>query len=526
MRSYSARNAVLCTANVIVASLLLLVSIGTCWARQAVETTAGGATEIDFRERFKRRPVDDLRAIREHLLLADPSDRPYLRFFTFTHLSNNEKVSFDELIQIRFALCKLLNSLSWRSEFCLPLDVANSSGNVLAIDLRQLEWSDGRQWLQIVNHYPYGLKLNYVKDVELKQLANEIEQLSNAEMPVVRGDWFVYAAARSPLYPELLQLPSHISELAATLGVELDANPLESSAVRAGLLQSQVSLQHRMIERHESKFGALWLSYDFAPRQVRSDLVRFPLGPRAPSNPLSAQGFDPAMVLALFHLPNGLQGYFMADAQGNRIDDPAPIEILHDASVTSGTSAVVNGISCISCHRDGVVGGFRDQVRLSAAMTGQAAEAIERLHVAPEQLDKLIRRDQIQFLAALQSISSAKALHQDKQMQSARQVSDLEPIRVATQIYVRDLGPEEVAYELGLLSLDEVRTQILSDKELKRMGLAALLQDVPVGIKRSRWEAIDGTSYFQDVAVELGLGTPLLPGSKRPFSRPVSKVNP
>ncbi|MFO0939588.1 MAG: hypothetical protein U0930_02355 [Pirellulales bacterium] len=466
-------------------------------------------------EPVARSRIEELRSIREHLLLADPSDRPHLRFFTLTHLRGDGSNSSDEIGYVSAAITKLLNSLSWQTEIYVPVSVAGTQGRVLAIDLRKLKWSDGRQWLQIVNQYPYGLKFNYVKDVELKQLANDIQELSGVEMPSVRGDWFVAVASRPPLYPQLLQLPENLIELAAIVGVDLEKSLVEISAVRAGILQSAISNQNRLIERHESKYGALWLSYDFAARSSRSDLIRFPLGPRSTNNPFNSIAFEPDLVQAIFHLPNGLQGYFVADREGNRMDDPLPVEIVHDPRAIAGITAIVNGISCIHCHGQGVIGGFKDQVRSSSVVSGDSAKLLERLYLPLDQMEKLIQRDRQQFLAAARSA-----------MPSLSNADNVEPIGLVIKIYSRDLEPDQVARELGFECIEQIRSQIQNDRELKRLGIGTLISESPSSIKRVRWESVDGTSLFQDVAVELGLGTPVLAGSKRSYPHPVHHVSP
>ena len=61
----------------------------------------------------------------------------------------------------------------------------------------------------------------------------------------------------------------------------------------------------------------------------------------------------------VFHLPNGLQGYYISDASGNRIDE-APIDIVSNPAASN--PAVRNGLSCIGCHTEGMKT-FEDEVR-------------------------------------------------------------------------------------------------------------------------------------------------------------------
>jgi hypothetical protein len=81
-------------------------------------------------------------------------------------------------------------------------------------------------------------------------------------------------------------------------------------------------------------------------------------------------------------------------------------------------------------------------------------------------------------------------------------------IERAARLYARDLGPEEVARELGLPDADSLLEKVREEQTLRRMGLEPLTR--PGGtISRQTWERVSGlTSLFQDAAYELGLGTP------------------
>ena len=59
------------------------------------------------------------------------------------------------------------------------------------------------------------------------------------------------------------------------------------------------------------------------------NLFRFPLGPAFADNPFPNQAFEHAGGEIIFNLPNGLQGYLLVDAKGDRID-AGPIDIVGD----------------------------------------------------------------------------------------------------------------------------------------------------------------------------------------------------
>ena len=106
----------------------------------------------------------------------------------------------------------------------------------------------------------------------------------------------------------------------------------------AGFSDSGVSNNNRVLERHISRYGAYWKSYDFAGSVGKQDIF---------TNPLSFTHDGGEIV---FNLPNGLQAYYLADAGGNRLD-AAPISIVRNPAASDPT--VRNGLSCIGCHTEG-----------------------------------------------------------------------------------------------------------------------------------------------------------------------------
>ena len=71
----------------------------------------------------------------------------------------------------------------------------------------------------------------------------------------------------------------------------------------------------------------------------------------------------------IFHLPNALQGYFIVNKQGQRIDD-APVNIVRDRTNLEDP-VVHNGRSCIGCHVKGM-NSFRDEIVATFAGRAQA----------------------------------------------------------------------------------------------------------------------------------------------------------
>ncbi len=263
-------------------------------------------------------------------------------------------IDFDELYKgladspatvKRAAVSKLLNSLSHEREIARPEAIDAGSEVILHVDLRAYGWEPD-DWVEVEKANPYGVL--HVQDREVLQIEQDIARLAATRLPVLRGDWFVATVSRPPLYDRLLRLPESLKELEKTLGVNFERNFEEARLKRGGLITSGVSRHNRLVERHPTPFGAYWRSYDFKQSAGRGNLLEFPLGPRFPGNRFDDQAFEQAGGEVIFNLPNGLQGYMLADAKDRRLDVPAPVAIVSDRSETSGTPEIVNGLSCMA----------------------------------------------------------------------------------------------------------------------------------------------------------------------------------
>ena len=98
--------------------------------------------------------TDVLAAIKSDLDHANVRERPYLRYFTLTHLAN-AGAGEDEMQALRVGLSKLLNSLSWQKNIFVPEPI-DADKTILRIDLRKYSWSD-RMWKRLLLSYPYAV---------------------------------------------------------------------------------------------------------------------------------------------------------------------------------------------------------------------------------------------------------------------------------------------------------------------------------------------------------------------------------
>ncbi|MBV8236406.1 MAG: transcriptional regulator [Acidimicrobiia bacterium] len=410
---------------------------------------------------------DVLTAIRDHLETVPADDQPFQRYVTLTHLHNNRKVLDDDLRLYRAAFAKLVNSLSWKPRIVLPRAIDNTHETVYAIDLRELGWDEGDLWRALVRRedpptgtkflgardeerkgYPYGLTHHRDRDEDVRRLAQEVSRRTGCELPYLRADWLIATASRPPLYETILGLSRDARDLERRLGVDVLGDFLSDRLARAGFATSGVSHHNRMLERHDqgTSGGAYWKSYDFKSDEGTAGLLRFPLGPPFDGNPFERQAFEHAGGELIFHLPNKLQGYLLVNARDERIE-AGPIEIVGDALQTSGTATVVNGLSCMGCHKNGMIGGFEDTIRAGNALAGEPRAKVERLYPPKAAMDRLVADDEEAFLAALEKATGPFLRAGDDKDKPIRDFP--EPIGAIARLYVKDLGLEEVAAELG-----------------------------------------------------------------------------
>jgi len=418
-------------------------------------------------------PDDIARLVREDLDARGERNRPFARYLTITHLYNAGR-SDDELQTYRHALSKLVNSLSWGRRVVVPAAV-DPARTVFRIDMRDYEWSE-KIWERIVASYPYGVTL-------LSEDFQRAVEETRTVLPYVRGDWFVAAAARPPLYHQILELPETDAELESRLGIGVVENIRQDRVARAGFNGSGVSRNNRLIERHESPHGAYWKSYDFAGNANLQNLFAHPLGP-------FNGGFQHDGGEIIFNLPNGLQAYLLVDAAGQRIDK-GPTAIVSDPRQPD--RAVVNGLSCMSCHVRGTIS-KRDQIRQHVerrpeSFSTEEVASILAIYPPDDSFETLLREDAKRFARAVEATGG--------------KVGGAEPIVALAQRFEAELDLPLAAAEAGLT--EEYFREALDYTPRLSRPLGSLA--IPGGtVQRDAFIAV-----FGDIVLELKLGAYLPP---------------
>ena len=409
-------------------------------------------------------PGNMLETIKTHVDSLSPFDRFFARYFTMTHLYNAGD-SDEALIAMRLALSKLINSLSWGSEIINPQPI-DTEHTLFYIDLRDYEWDiQGDAWAHIEQVYPYPYNFRL-------PIYETLRQDLDCEVPVIHVDWFLANASRPPLYHDILRLPETAHALEQHLGVDVERN-LQNAAGRrvwrAGFNNSGVSNHNRVVERHLSRYGAYWKSYDFAGSAGKQHIFTHPLD-------FTHDGGE-----IVFNLPNGLQAYYLSDAAGNRLD-VAPIQIVRNPAADDPT--VRNGISCIGCHTEGMKT-FEDEVR--AAIEQNPNPLFDKIHalrlyIEKETMETLVQEDTDRYKTALKKTGGT--------------LGGIEPVQRFHEVFWGPIDADHAAAAIGL-GTEAFLEQIHEKPILQNLGLSSLTD--PNGtVKRDTW-----TRHFGEIVFAL-----------------------
>ena len=431
-------------------------------------------------------PTEMLESIENHINSLSSFDRAFARYFTLTHLYNAGETP-EALHAYQRALSKLINSLSWGRNVINPRPI-DPEETIFYIDLRNYEWEIGsNRWTLIEAEYPYEIKFNAPTQTALREKLIHLQKEMDCEVPFIHVDWFIATAALPPLYHDILGLPETDRELETRLEVNVVENIRNAAGLRvwrAGFNDSGVSNHNRVVERHESRYGAYWKSYDFAGSVGTQNIFTHPLS-------FTHDGGE-----IIFNLPNGLQAYYLADAGGRRLDE-APIQIVSNLAASDPT--VRNGLSCIGCHTEGMKT-FEDQVRTVIEKNPSPPfnkERALRLYVEKATMDTLVNEDTDRYRQALEAAGDV--------------FGGIEPIQRFHEAFQRPLDAAYAAAVVGL-ETETFLQKIRQNVGLRNLGLLVLESGT---MKRDAW-----TSRFSDVIFALDFPqksavTPIDPQTER-----------
>ncbi|MFO0940680.1 MAG: c-type cytochrome domain-containing protein [Pirellulales bacterium] len=415
-----------------------------------------------------------------------------MRYFSCNHLLTRGATR-DELDLQRDALVKSINHLTYSRDPVMIEAVDGETATIFAVDIRKLGWhhdtlkavgSHGKMQPALNNYdmllleYPYAIA--YHDSDTYEKLTAEFLGPSRMVRPIayVRIDWFCSVATAPPLYHDLMHMPMHVSDLEREIiGVDVEAEMMHKNVARGAVILSGVSRNNRAAERFISPHGAYWKSIDYATNKGNENIFR---------DPIHLHGVGGEMI---FNLPNGLHGYYLSTAAGDRLE-AGPTEIVTDKFAED--KVVRNALSCIRCHDQGIKT-FKDSVRPAVeSMPGNlgfSRSEVLKLYPKQEELSALFKADTLRFQLALEKVLG----HPQK----------VEPLAPVTRRFLEDpITLTAASGELGLMKTGDLGA-VFRSRQFAALGLVPLASQGAV--RRDTWE-----DYFDQIVRELGLGDPIV----------------
>ena len=308
--------------------------------------------------------------------------------------------------------------------------VRGTDGSVLRIDLRDYRWTaehwealttaaynqaaartafSAAAWADLAVPYPYAI------DPASEPMTGVVAKATGAVVPVIRGDWMLRFASEAPYYDMFLGLTDQIRDLEARLGIDVDFEIGNGQVVRAGVGEgrSGVSDHNRLLERFDlPRGGYYWKSYDFAEDVGRQSLVLHPDGPPELARTYSGtEPFEHDGGEMIFSLPNGLQGFYLSTAAGDRLTTgPTSIVSFRKRQIGKGVE-IVNARSCFDCHANGIISKSdqtRDQIIAARRYDRETTERLLEMYVDNDTLSGIYQRDRDAYLAALSDLGATE----------------------------------------------------------------------------------------------------------------------
>lgn len=358
-------------------------------------------------------------SIETDLEALSSSDQVQARYLITSHKSD-EGANTDVLGQFTNAVQKSINSLSFSRDIVAakPIDTYHT---VFRFLLRDLKLSEA-DWLLIEAADP----VNFESFTNQGQL---IKQLTKTRKPWFEVDSFAFTSNQASTYYAIRKLPSNLLNLYKQLGVNFDKELTDLTALFVGFANSPIALnKNRLLVRVDSNDGELYQTFDTDNTQISNDrnLFSFPLLKSASGN--ANFKFDASELI--FSLPNGLHGYFLSDAKGNRLN-AAALTIVAD-NISPFSPEIRTSLSCTRCHNGGYIHA-KDEVKAhvdenAAFFSLDDVDFVDQLYRNPE---PSFNGDNDSYAQSLSRMGIA--------------VGDPDPINVAADNLRRNVNAEQVA---------------------------------------------------------------------------------
>lgn len=288
--------------------------------------------------------VDDDAAF--ELALADvraqpPERRGGLRYLSLRAALPDVPCRAD-LARLRRHVTLALNLVS-RYPAPATLRPVDPDGVVLALQLADIGW-DGEPdapWDTLVAAVPRAARF-------VGAVADPLRTETATPVPLVPADALAFALATdAAIYAALAEHPDLLAELEDRLGVDAIADYYNDQTIRGGVRTSEHAVHPVMLARHTTAQlggGWLWKKGLFNGQGPGKDLF---------ADPLTAQ---PDAWAVMYTRGNGLPGFFVANADGERLD-VVPGPLVHNLYGSASPA------DCVRCHLAEGPRTFVDEVR-------------------------------------------------------------------------------------------------------------------------------------------------------------------
>ncbi len=368
-------------------------------ALKAGECVGGGGGGRPWPPAFQTQADVENAAFRDVSSAAEADQGNYV-YLTFTDRID-AGAGVDELAASKAAAAKMVNSVSLERALYTPVEV---SPGVLRIDLQELGLNN--------------TKWRLVEDASLLQLESNtgrgraLKELTGKRLPVMPVAEFIDTVSRNAaVYRRLIDLPDTFQEFTRRIGVDFAGDLLNrrSGTYLLAFNGSQLSpAANRQMSRHVSADGAMHCTYDTGP--IVSDdqnVFKNPLRPEAGGQ----ANLKEAASECIFHLPNGMLGFWLSNAAGRRLDFADP-NVVHDFTTNPLSPIIRNSVSCFQCHAPGLLGA-KDEVGPRGScntLTARDAQICKALYKPQAVVDQLMRRDNELYGAAAGRIGNDTTL--------------------------------------------------------------------------------------------------------------------
>jgi hypothetical protein len=246
---------------------------------------------------------------------------------------------------------------------------------------------------------------------------------------ILRADYFVAAATRTPAYYDFAGVPATENEFLKSLGVDRETIDRLRANAGANLLISGVTNKPRRVVWSQGPLGGVYATLDVETVDAARDPIRRPISveergssneDRVGANIASSKTRSPLLdphpssrssipaprpsfsfkfdVSEWFAVaPNGLWRTALFDAAGRR-QNTVPDRVAKDTSDPLGDGIVVPLVSCIRCHREAGLRPFADdQTKLLAGRVDLLSNDPNIVQRAAEFYDEPRLQRQMQF---------------------------------------------------------------------------------------------------------------------------------